>query len=75
MIYGRMWLVVKPSLGIPMGAVAIMGTSLAVHTCILTHTTWFPAFLQGGVKAQHAVVETGKVAVAPQPPVSVASTN
>jgi light-harvesting protein B-800-850 alpha chain len=30
------------------GAVAI--TSLIVHFAILTHTTWFPAFMQGGQK-------------------------
>jgi light-harvesting protein B-800-850 alpha chain len=50
MFYGRMWLVVKPSVGIPMGAVGIMGTSLFVHACILTNTTWFPAFLNGSAK-------------------------
>jgi light-harvesting protein B-800-850 alpha chain len=45
-----MWLVVKPSIGIPMGAVGILGISLFVHACILTNTTWFPAFLNGSAK-------------------------
>ena len=47
---GRLWTVVKPSVGLPMflGAVAI--TSLIVHFAILTHTTWYPGFLQGGQK-------------------------
>jgi light-harvesting protein B-800-850 alpha chain len=48
MYYGRIWCVVKPSVGIPLilGAVAV--TSLVVHIGILTHTTWYPAFLEGG---------------------------
>ena len=50
MFYGRMWLVVKPSVGIPMGAAGIFGVSLFVHACILTNTTWFPAFLNGNAK-------------------------
>lgn len=43
----RMWLVVSPSLGIPvfLGGVVIM--SLVVHGAILTNTTWFPAFFGG----------------------------
>ena len=45
---GRIWCVVKPTVGLPLvlGAVAII--SLLVHVSILTHSTWFPAFLQGG---------------------------
>lgn len=47
MYYGKIWLVVKPTVGIPLflGSVAI--TSLIVHAAVLTHSTWFPAFLQG----------------------------
>lgn len=47
MIYGKMWLVVKPSLGVPLiiGAVAV--SSFAVHYALLTHTTWVPKFLDG----------------------------
>ncbi|MEM1436241.1 MAG: light-harvesting protein [Pseudomonadota bacterium] len=43
----RMWLVVKPSVGIPLflGGVVIM--SLVVHGSILLNTTWFPAFFGG----------------------------
>lgn len=46
----RIWLVVKPSVGIPMILTAVVIASLLVHAAILTHTTWFPAFLQGGRK-------------------------
>jgi light-harvesting protein B-800-850 alpha chain len=55
MIYGKMWLVVKPSVGIPLilGAVAV--SSFAVHYALLTHTTWLPKYYEGGaVKVQKA---------------------
>ncbi len=47
---GKLWTVVNPSVGIPLllGAVAV--TALLVHASILTHTTWFSAFWQGGAK-------------------------
>ena len=47
MIYGKMWLVVKPSVGVPLiiGAVAV--ASFAVHVALLTNTTWVKAFLNG----------------------------
>ena len=43
----RMWLVVKPTVGIPLflGAVALV--SLTVHFAVLKNTTWFPAFFGG----------------------------
>jgi len=47
MIYGKIWLVVKPSVGIPafLGAVAL--TSLFVHYQLITHTTWLPKYYEG----------------------------
>ncbi|MFM7345654.1 MAG: light-harvesting protein [Tagaea sp.] len=60
MFYGKMWLVVKPTVGVPLllGAVAV--TSMIVHWAILTHTTWFPAFLQGKAKqAEISIQNTG----------------
>ena len=47
---GRIWTVGKPSIGLPMFLSAIVVTSLIIHYSILTHTTWFPAFMQGGQK-------------------------
>jgi len=43
----RMWLVVKPTVGLPvfLGGVVVM--SLIVHHAILNNTTWFPAFFGG----------------------------
>ena len=60
---GRIWTVVNPQIGLPMflGAVAI--TSLIVHFAILTHTTWFPAFFQGGQKKVAIETQTTAPAV------------
>ena len=51
MIYGKLWCVVKPSVGIPIiiGAVAV--ASFSVHLAIVSNTTWVKGFLNGGVKA------------------------
>lgn len=47
MYNSKMWLFVKPSIGLPLffGGVAL--TSLAVHTAVLKNTTWMPAFYNG----------------------------
>lgn len=45
---GRIWCVVKPTVGLPLflGGVALI--SLIVHFSILSSTTWMAAFFQGG---------------------------
>jgi light-harvesting protein B-800-850 alpha chain len=45
---GRIWCVVKPTVGLPLflGSVALI--SLIVHSAVLKNTTWFAAFMQGG---------------------------
>ena len=48
MIYGKMWLVVKPSVGIPLFLSAVAVGSFAVHVALLTNTTWVKKFLNGG---------------------------
>jgi light-harvesting protein B-800-850 alpha chain len=52
---GRLWLYVSPTVGIPLFFVAFVIAALGVHLAILTNTTWFAGFLQGG--APTAVVE------------------
>jgi light-harvesting protein B-800-850 alpha chain len=51
MIYGKMWCVVKPSVGVPifLGAVAV--GSFAVHLALVSNTTWIKDFLNGGPAA------------------------
>nr|P26789.1 RecName: Full=Light-harvesting protein B-800/850 alpha chain; AltName: Full=Antenna pigment protein alpha chain [Rhodoblastus acidophilus]prf//1404442A B800-850 antenna peptide alpha [Rhodoblastus acidophilus] len=47
---GKIWTVVNPAIGIPalLGSVTVI--AILVHLAILSHTTWFPAYWQGGVK-------------------------
>ena len=44
---GRIWCVVKPTVGLPLflGGVAVI--SLLVHTAVLLNTTWMSAFFGG----------------------------
>lgn len=44
----KIWLVVNPNHGLPLlwGSVTLI--ALLVHVMVLTHTTWFSAYWQGG---------------------------
>jgi len=55
MIYGKLWCVVKPSVGIPLFLSAVAIGSFAVHYMLLTNTTWMKAYYNGAA---------GKVAAA-----------
>lgn len=46
----KIWLVVKPTVGIPLFLGAVAGTSLFVHWNLLHSTTWLPAYYQGKPK-------------------------
>lgn len=66
MIYGKMWLVVKPSVGVPLllGAVAV--SSFAVHYALLTHTTWLPKYYEGGAARMAAAPAAAAAPTAPK---------
>jgi light-harvesting protein B-800-850 alpha chain len=49
---GKVWRVVKPTVGVPLFLGAVALTSLFVHYQLLNHTTWLPAYYQGGQKAK-----------------------
>ena len=61
---GRIWLYVQPTIGIPLFFLGFMLASLLVHASILTNTTWFPAFFQGGAAAAPAAAEAPAAAPA-----------
>jgi light-harvesting protein B-800-850 alpha chain len=61
MIYGKMWCVVKPSVGIPLFLSAVAIGSFSVHLAIVSNTTWVKGFLNG--KAPAAGNSTGGSAV------------
>ena len=54
MTNGKMWLVLKPTVGIPVFFAGMVVASLSIHTSILLNSDWFPAFLKGGQKAAAA---------------------
>lgn len=64
MINGRMWLVVKPTVGLPLFFGGVVLSSLAIHTAILTNTTWYPAFLEGKPRASASLTDGSAPAVA-----------
>jgi light-harvesting protein B-800-850 alpha chain len=43
----KMWLVVKPTVGIPLFLSAVAVGSFAVHVAVLTNTSWVSDFLSG----------------------------
>jgi light-harvesting protein B-800-850 alpha chain len=54
---GRIWTVVKPTVGVPIFLIAVGITSMLVHHAILNNTSWFATFMQGGA-ARPAVTAT-----------------
>ena len=46
----RIWLVVKPTVGLPLFLGSVTLIALLVHYSILSHTTWFSAYWEGGHK-------------------------
>jgi light-harvesting protein B-800-850 alpha chain len=54
---GRIWCVVSPNVGLPLllGSVAV--TSLIVHACVMSHTTWMSNYWQGSARAKTAEIE------------------
>lgn len=64
----KMWLVVKPTVGVPLFLGAVAVGSFAVHVAVLSNTTWVADFLSGkpigaGV-ASMVLPETGAQAAA-----------
>jgi light-harvesting protein B-800-850 alpha chain len=57
MIYGKIWCVVKPSVGIPLFLGAVAVSSFAVHFMILSNTTWLPKFLGGSATTTAAAAQ------------------
>ena len=52
----RLWLVVNPSVGLPLFLGGVVVMSLIVHFAILANTTWFPAFFNGSAETPVIVV-------------------
>jgi light-harvesting protein B-800-850 alpha chain len=74
MIYGKIWLVVKPSVGIPLFLSAVAVSSFAVHLALLTNTTWLKAYYNGNYgKPATAADASGAAPPASPPPIATAA--
>lgn len=51
MIYGKLWCVVKPSVGIPLFLSAVAISSFAVHVALVLNTTWIKTYHNGKASA------------------------
>jgi light-harvesting protein B-800-850 alpha chain len=56
MIYGKIWCVVKPSVGIPLFLGAVAVSSFAVHLTLLNTAPWLKNYYVGGQKVAAAAV-------------------
>jgi len=65
MIYGKLWLVVKPTVGIPLFLSAVAISSFLVHYMLLTHTTWMPKYYEGNMKKTASIEAPASIAAAP----------
>ncbi|MBX9715103.1 MAG: light-harvesting protein [Burkholderiaceae bacterium] len=63
MIYGKMWTVVSPKVGIPVFLAAVAVASFSVHLALVTNTPWIKAYFNG---AAGRAAATQPVAMASQ---------
>lgn len=69
---GKIWRVVNPTVGVPLFLGSVALSSFAVHAMLYTHTTWFPAYHQGGMKAKVAAAAPADTVAAATPPTASA---
>jgi light-harvesting protein B-800-850 alpha chain len=53
----KIWLVVKPTVGVPLFLTAVAVSSFAVHLAVLRNTTWLGDYLAGKPLAQTASIQ------------------
>lgn len=68
MIYGKIWCVVKPSVGIPLFLGAVAVSSFAVHYMLMTNTTWLPKYYEGRATAPTMATTTAPPGVVASKP-------
>lgn len=61
----RLWLVVNPTVGLPLLLGGVVTMSLLVHASVMTQTTWMAKFFEGGKAKSAMSSEAPPVAAAP----------
>lgn len=56
---GRIWTVVKPTVGLPLLLGSVTVIAILVHYAVLSHTTWFPKYWNGKAAAIESSVSVG----------------
>lgn len=67
MIYGKMWTVVSPKVGIPIFLVAVAVGSFSVHLALATNTPWIKGFFNGSYQQAAPAVAAPVAAPAEAP--------
>jgi light-harvesting protein B-800-850 alpha chain len=62
------WLVVKPTVGLPLFLGTVLIISLLIHTAVLTHTTWMSYYWEGHHSKTAELNTTAPVAAVPTSP-------
>ena len=62
---GKIWLVVKPTVGLPLFLGGVTVIALAVHAAVLSSTAWYPAYYSGKAAVAAAMPKTAAVTPAP----------
>jgi light-harvesting protein B-800-850 alpha chain len=65
MIYGKIWCVVKPTVGVPLFLSAVAISSFAVHLALLSTAPWLKKYYFGSGPATAAVEAPANTAAAP----------
>ncbi len=50
-----LWLVVPPSVGLPLFLGTVTLIAILVHAALVGHTKWFPKYWEGGAKVASSV--------------------
>jgi light-harvesting protein B-800-850 alpha chain len=62
----KIWTVVPPAVGLPLFLGSVAAIAILVHVAVLTHTTWFAKYWEGG-KTKAAAIESTVAPVASLP--------